>query len=199
MKFVAPTWESIFSQSVRLAEKLLHDWGPGGFDCIVGVSRGGLVLTRLMSDLLEIQDVMITKSEYYTDMGRRKKKPVITQKIQGNIFKKNVLLVDDVADTGESLIEIERYIESKKPKALTVATLYIKPWSKVVPDYYVSKTDAWIIFPWERFEAVKSLTMKTGKKILDQTGMPPYIVKRMLEFADRGLRDGIASRKRSAS
>ncbi len=188
MKFLAPTWESIFSQSVKLAEKLANGCGPKAFDCIIGVSRGGLVLTRLMSDLLEIPDVMITKSEYYTDLGRRKKKPVITQKIQGSIFKKKVLLLDDVADTGESLTEIERYLRSKKPKDLTVATLYIKPWSKVIPDYYVSKTDAWIIFPWERFEAVRSLTMKSGKRILGQTGMPPRIVKRMLEFVDHRAR-----------
>ncbi len=194
MKFVAPTWESIFSKSVTLAEKL-NERSPKGFDCIVGVSRGGLVLTRIMSDLLEIQDVMITKSEYYSDLGERRKKPVITQKIQGNIFHKKVLLLDDVADTGQSLVEIERYLESKRPKELIVATLYIKPWSKVIPDYYVNKTDAGIIFPWERFEAVKSLTRKSGKKILSQTGMPGHIVRKMLQFADLDLRNkGSASK-----
>lgn len=195
MKFVAPTWESIFSKSVTLAEKLKNERSPKGFDCIVGVSRGGLVLTRIMSDLLEIQDVMITKSEYYTDLGERRKKPVITQKIQGNIFHKKVLLLDDVADTGQSLVEIERYLESKRPRELIVATLYIKPWSKVIPDYYVSKTDAWIIFPWERFEAVKSLTRKSGKKILSQTGMPAHIVRKMLQFTDLDLRNKSSASK----
>lgn len=195
MKFIAPTWEGIFSKSVTLAEKLMNDRSRKGFDCIVGISRGGLVLTRIMSDLLEIQDVMITKSEYYTDLGERRKKPAITQKIQGNIFHKKVLLLDDVADTGQSLVEIERYLESKKPKELTVATLYIKPWSKAIPDYYVSETDAWIIFPWERFEAVKSLTRKSGKKILGRTGIPEHIVRKMLEFADHNSRNKSSSSK----
>ncbi len=184
MKFVAPSWERIFSQSVTLAEMLVRDAGKRGFDCIVGVSRGGLVLTRLMSDLLEIQDVVITRSEYYVDLGKRRRKPIITQRIQESLAGKRVLLVDDVADTGESLVEIKKYLMSKKPECLTMATLYIKPWSRVIPDYYVQKTNAWIIFPWERYEAVKSLRIKNGKRILAQTKMPRKIIRRMLEFAD---------------
>ncbi len=185
MKFVAPSWERIFLQSVTLAEMLLHDAGRRGFDCIVGVSRGGLVPTRLMSDLLEIQNVMITKSEYYTDLGRRRKRPIITQKIVENLAGKRVLLVDDVADTGESLVEIKKYLLSKKPKSVTVATLYIKPWSKVIPDYYTQRTDSWIIFPWERYEAIKSLISRNGRTVLRQTGLPCRVINRVLEFADQ--------------
>ena len=180
MKFVAPSWESIFDQSVTLAEKL---GGPSTkFDCIVGVSRGGLVLTRIMSDLLSIQNVMVTKSEYYSDVGKRKTRPVITQKIQESIARKRILLLDDVADTGESLVEIKKYLSSKKPRDLTVATLYIKPWSKVLPDYYVSETDAWIIFPWERHEAIRSLVSKSGKRVLSKTGIPKNIIARILRY-----------------
>lgn len=182
MKYIAPSWESIFSQSVKLAAKL--EAGKGDFDCIVGVSRGGLVLTRLISDLLEIQDVMITRSEYYTDVGKRRERPEITQPIHGKISGRRVLLLDDVADTGESLIEIVRYLKSKKPKELTVATLYIKPWSKVLPDYFVSRTDAWIIFPWERLEAIRSLA-RNGTREFMKTGLPKRVIRKVLEFQER--------------
>jgi hypoxanthine phosphoribosyltransferase len=184
MKFVAPSWEKIFIQSISLARMLIRDSGKNGFDCIVGVSRGGLVVTRLMSDLLEVQDVLITKSEYYVDMGKKRKKPVITQKIQESIRGKKVLLVDDVADSGESLSEIKKYLNSKMPSSVTVATLYIKPWSSVVPDYYSAKTDAWIIFPWERYEAMKSLLSKNGKRILNKTKLSPRIIKTLLQYSD---------------
>ena len=185
MKFIAPNWESIFNQSVDLAQKIRFDennFDRPDFDVIVGVSRGGLVLARLMSDLLTIDDVIITKSEYYTGMGKRNKKPIITQKIQNSIQGKNVLLVDDVADTGESLIEIKKHVFSKKPKSIALATLYLKPWSKVIPEYYISKTDAWIIFPWELYESMKLLKAKGGSKLLKESKMPRRVLGRLERF-----------------
>ncbi len=191
MKFVAPSWDRIYTQSIELATRLRRsDRWP--FDAIVGVSRGGLALARIMSDLLDIQNVMITRCEYYSDLDERKKKPVITQKIQGRITGRNVLLIDDVADTGGSLATIKRYLNSKRPKSLTVATAYIKPWSKVIPDYYASRTDAWIIFPWELHEALKSLSKKKGRSVISETHIP----KRYLELL-RAMDKSLTHRKKA--
>ena len=176
LKFIAPTWDEIYAKSVSLAAKLRREERMP-FNCLVGVSRGGLVLARILSDLLDIQDVHIIKCEYYSDMGETNRKPRITQKIQGNITGKDVLIVDDVADTGESLIEIKKYLESRKPKEMKVATLYIKPWSKVLPDFYTSKTKAWIIFPWELYESMKLLSTRKIKTSLDETHIPPKYAK----------------------
>jgi len=140
-----------------------------------------------MSDLLDIQNVMITRCEYYTDIGEKRKKPIITQKIQGNISSRRVLVVDDVADSGESLIIIKKYLESKRPSDLKVSTLFTKPWSKMIPDYYVAKTDAWIIFPWEYYEAIKSLSATNGKDILSNTHIPQKYIEMLYEM-DRSLR-----------
>jgi uncharacterized protein len=167
------------AQKIRYDEKLI---GHPKYDCIIGVSRGGLVLARLMSDLLEIQDVLITKSEYYFGMGKRRRKPVVTQKIQNDIAGKTVLLVDDVSDTGESLVEIKKHVENKHPKHLAVATLYLKPWSKTVPDYYVTKTDAWIIFPWEFYESYKLLDQKGGSKLIARSKIPSWALNRLKRY-----------------
>jgi uncharacterized protein len=182
LKFIAPSWESIFSQSLNLAEKIKTGEKGVRFDLLVGVSRGGLVVTRLISDLLSVENVQIVRSEYYTDVGKTLQRPRITQKIQTSIASKNVLLVDDVADTGESLIEIRKYLARLKPDHLVLATLYIKPWSKVKPDYFVSNTDAWIVFPWERFEAVKSLSAKGGAKMLARSKLNPRLVSRLQAY-----------------
>ncbi len=170
---------------MKLAQKIRYDQHRNGkpkFDVIVGVSRGGLVVARLMSDLLEIENVLITKSEHYTGMGKKNRKPVITQRIEKNIAGKNVLLLDDVADTGESLIEVKKHIESKKPKYLALATLYIKPWSKRIPDYYISKTDAWIIFPWELYESYKILKAKGGSRLLQSSKIPTRAIERLKRY-----------------
>lgn len=182
LKFIAPSWEAIFSRSLRLAEKIRKHEKGTKFDLIVGVSRGGLVVTRLMSDFLSIEKVQIVRSEYYTDVGKTLQRPRITQRIETPIGGRNVLLVDDVADTGESLIEIRKYLAAKKPTKLILCTLYIKPWSKVKPDYYASKTDAWIVFPWERNEAIKSLVAKGGRQLLTRSKLNPRIISRLQKF-----------------
>jgi uncharacterized protein len=186
LKFISPSWDEILAKSIKLA-KNIRKTEKSSFDCIIGISRGGLALTRIMSDLLDIQDVMITRCEYYTDIGEKKKSPLITQKIQGNISGKNILVVDDVADSGESLLVIRNYLESKRPKHVKISTIFIKPWCKIVPDYFVSKTDAWIIFPWEYYEAIKSLSATNSKDILSKTHIPSKYVE-MLNNMDKSLR-----------
>jgi len=183
---MAPSWDEVFAKSIKLAENI-RKTERFQFDCIIGVSRGGLALTRIISDLLDIQNVMITRCEYYTDIGEKKKKPLITQKIQGNISGKNVLVVDDVADTGESLLVIKSYLESKRPEQVKISTIFIKPWCKIIPDYFVSRTDSWIIFPWEYYEAIKSLSATNSKDILSKTHIPAKYID-MLYKMDKSLR-----------
>jgi uncharacterized protein len=186
LKYISPSWDEILGKSIKLAENI-RTAEKSSFDCIVGVSRGGLALTRIMSDLLDIQDVMITRCEYYSDIGEKKKRPLITQKIQSNVSGKNILVVDDVADTGESLLVIRKYLRSKSPKQVKISTIFIKPWCKIVPDFYVSKTDAWIIFPWEYYEAIKSLSATNSKDILSKTHIPTKYIE-MLYKMDKSLR-----------
>ena len=40
----------------------------------------------------------------------------------------------------------------KKLLEVKVGTLYYKPSSKVIPDYYVDETTSWIVFPHEKYE-----------------------------------------------
>ena len=186
LKFIAPSWDEVFAKSIKLAENI-RKTERAQFDCITGISRGGLALSRIMSDLLDIQTVMITGCEYYTDIGEKKKEPIITQKIRGKIAGKKVLVIDDVADTGESLRVIKSYIESKRPELVKIATIFIKPWCKMMPDYFVSKTDSWIIFPWEYYETIKSLSATNSKDIRSKTHIPQKYIE-MLYRMDGSLR-----------
>jgi hypothetical protein len=118
-------------------------------------------------------------------VGETEKKPRITQRIQSSIAGRNILIVDDVADTGESLVVIKKYLKSKKPRTMNVATMYIKPWSKVLPDYYTSKTSAWIIFPWELYETIKLLSARNVIADLSKTHIPARYAKMLYEMDDK--------------
>ncbi len=56
---------------------------------------------------------------------------------------KNTLVVDDVSDTGSMLAPF-------KDREAIIVTIFYKPWSKVVPDIWLRKTEDHIVFPWEK-------------------------------------------------
>ena len=67
----------------------------------------------------------------------------------------NVLLVDDLADSGKTLSEFHelyKFIANKvKVPNIKTACLYYKTKSEFKPDYYASSTEeeVWLNFPWE--------------------------------------------------
>jgi hypoxanthine phosphoribosyltransferase len=138
-------------------------------DLIVGVSRGGWAPGRILSDLLANSHTANVKIEFYTGIGKTARKPVVTQPISEDICKKHILVVDDVADTGESLLVALDHVRERGAGEVKTATIYHKPHSKFRPDYFAESTPNWIIFPWERLEATKLLIneAKTDGRSLD--------------------------------
>lgn len=64
-------------------------------------------------------------------------------------------MVDDVADTGETLALVVAKCATAVADQRS-AVLYTKPRSVVVPDYSWADTDAWIEFPWSSRTALTS-------------------------------------------
>ena len=89
---------------------------------------------------------------FYTRIAETHSRPVISQDVNVEIRRKNILLVDDLVDTGESIKCALDYLNLKDPETVKVATLLMKPWSKIKPDYYVEETTDWIVFPHELYE-----------------------------------------------
>ena len=157
-----PSWEQIYDMLLEIAERIRKN----GFrpDVIVGVSRGGWPPARVLSDLLENPQLANVKVEFYTAVAETKEEPVITQPVSVPVKDKLVLVVDDVADTGKSLALVKNHLAKLGARDIRIATLYYKPWSIVTPDYYERETSKWIIFPWERKEAVMNLVEKYRKQ-----------------------------------
>jgi hypothetical protein len=81
----------------------------------------------------------------------------LTQRVSIPVAKKKVLIVDDVADSGNSLKVVKEHVLQQGAETAKVATLYYKPWSVVKPDYYEKETSKWIVFPWDRKETVRRI------------------------------------------
>ena len=189
-----PSWEQIYKMLLNLADKIKKD----GFkpDVLVGVCRGGWPPARVLSDLLENPQLANVKVEFYAGVAETKGEPVITQPVSVSVMGKKVLVVDDVTDTGESLRLVKQHLDEMGATEVKVATIYYKPWSKLVPDYYEKKTSKWIVFPWERKESVTSLIkkyLKNGKSVeeakrkLIESGMNKEQVEKFAEEALKKL------------
>ncbi|MCJ7614506.1 phosphoribosyltransferase, partial [Candidatus Bathyarchaeota archaeon] len=89
-----------------------------------------------------------------------KQEPTCTQPVSVSVEDKKVLVVDDVADTGESLKLVTSHLNEKGASDIKIATIYYKPWSIIVPHYYQKITRSWIVFPWEIKEATRKIVEK---------------------------------------
>jgi len=188
MEFEIPSWDQIYELLLNLASTVRKT----GFkpEIIIGVSRGGWPPARVMSDLLENPNVANVAAEFYIDVAETKGKPVITQPVSVLVEGKRVLVVDDVADTGESLRLVRSYLEEQGATEVKTATIYYKPWSVIIPDYYEKETRSWIIFPWERKETVRKIVEKckrqgnsinTAKEKLVSSGLERKLVERFIQ------------------
>ena len=194
LEFEIPSWNQIYKSLLNLASTILKT----GFepDIIVGVSRGGWPPARVMSDLLENPKLANVAAEFYIGVAETKGKPVITQPVSVSVKSKKVLVVDDVADTGESLRLVRSHLEEQGATEVKTATIYYKPWSVIIPDYYEKETRSWIIFPWERKETVRKIVEKckrqgnsidTAKEKLVSSGLERKLVERFIQeiFGER--------------
>lgn len=153
MKFIKPSWQKVSGMCRELA-KMVSPFRP---DWIVGISRGGLVPARLLSDHMDIQNVSIIRVEFYKKIGKTKNAPTISQQLPVNVKGKRVLVVDDVADSGRSLAVAKEHIKKAGAADVKIATLHYKTKSIVKPDFFIETTDKWIIYPWEVEETKREL------------------------------------------
>ncbi len=117
-------------------------------EAIIAIARGGYTLSHAMAEGLNIRDVQSIRTELYDKECKRE-----TLSLFGScdIGVKKVLVVDDIADSGETLAYIMEYLEQNFP-AVTFksVTLFYKKTSIYEPDFWVNEADAWIEFFWEK-------------------------------------------------
>jgi len=190
-EYVAPCWDEIYDMLLNLATRIKRS----GFqpDLIVGVSRGGWIPGRVLSDLLGNAHTANVKIEFYVGIGQTSRKPVVTQPISEEIANKRVLVVDDVADTGESLIVALEHVRERSAGEIKTVTIYHKPHSKFKPDFFAETTSHWIIFPWERLETTLLLIREAKsqpradesvKETLRKCGMTEKTITSLMNLSD---------------
>ena len=119
-------WKELDKQVSYLSKKIKN------VDYVVGIPRGGLILAVMMSHRLNIKHMSIDHLEKLEEFDL-------------NINKKNILIVDDISDSGHTL-------KHYKKQGYTTATLDVRNTTTTKPDYYCNwlETTDWIVYPWEK-------------------------------------------------
>ena len=161
-RFEVPSWSQIYEMLLELSDKIRGN----GFepDIIVGISRGGWLPARVLSDLLDNPHIASVGAEFYVGVAEASCEPKLTQPISVSVSGKKILIVDDTVDSGKSAELVRAHLYRKGVKEAKILTLYYKPWSIVKPDYYGKETTDWIVFPWEIKETLKKLIKKCREK-----------------------------------
>jgi hypoxanthine phosphoribosyltransferase len=185
--YEAPSWSQLYSMLLSQAQEIRRR----GFcpNVIVGISRGGWLPARVLSDLLENPNLANAKAKSYTGIGKAKDQAKLTQCVSTDVKGKRVLIVDEVADSGKSLKLICSHVSASGAAEIKTATLYRKRGCPFKPDFYEAETEAWVVFPWEIKETLRHIlnAHKSSQKgvarevsKLVEAGVSKRLIKRLL-------------------
>ncbi len=154
------SWIDLEKDTLALAKKIKRE--KIAFDKIVAIARGGLVFSRILSDLLNLPISNIVISSY-KDL-KQLKEPDIIEESTAKFDNQTLIVVDEVSDSGKTFIRALSYFKNKNVKKIYTASPYIKPKTSFIPDFWLKKIDAWIVFPYDPFETYKAFLKQTNSE-----------------------------------
>jgi hypoxanthine phosphoribosyltransferase len=153
--------EELLSASFKLGEMIIRD----GFrpDFIVGVWRGGTPVGIAVQELLDFchikTDHIAIRTSSYTGIAQQESQVKVYglhYLIENMNCDNSLLILDDVFDSGRSvkaiIHELEVQMRRNMASDVRVGTVYYKPSKNLtdrIPNYYVHKTEDWLVFPHE--------------------------------------------------
>jgi len=148
----------VFGTAVReLAQQVVDaQFEP---DWVVCIARGGLLIGGAIGYALPLKNIATINVEFYTDIDERRDVPVVLPPVLNliDLTNTNVLVVDDVADTGETLAMVIALLTPAVDQ-LRSLVIYEKSRSIVKPDFVWKHTDEWINFPWSTEPPIRTPT-----------------------------------------
>lgn len=139
------SWEELH----RVARALAHELGAiGPWKGIVAIARGGMVPAAIVARELGIRAVEVVASASYEN---RRRGPIAILSDVGALKQtcgdgSGWLVIDDIADTGNTMQAVRRIL----PRA-HAAAIYVKPAGRSSVDSFIreAEQDSWIEFPWD--------------------------------------------------
>ena len=117
------------------------------FDAILGIARGGLSMAQMLGEYYDLRDVYAINTIGYEDT--EKKTSVEVFNIPDLRAAKQVLVVDDIVDSGDTLVEVLSVLHERYPSiTFLTASIFYKPTAQIKPTWYVKEPTGWVEFFW---------------------------------------------------
>ena len=169
-----------------MAEKLIIDWkeynliterlaiqvNQSGFkpDILIGIMRGGAPIIDVLSRIFKLKCAYLAV-ESYSGKGIEDQQGelVFSREMSSTVqdMKGNLLLCDDLSDTGVTLNKSIDWLKKYPPlkgkiKLIKTAVLWKKADSTFEPDFCAQKLkdNPWIVQPFEKYEEIRIEDLK---------------------------------------
>ena len=151
-------WEYIYDLCRDVADDVKRaEFEP---DVVVALARGGWFAGRCLCDFLGLDDLASLKIEHYVGTAQQGDEPEIRYPLaDGAVEGKDVLVVDDIADTGQSLQTAAECVAERDPASVRTATLQLLDTSDHDPAFVGERLDewTWVVYPWNFIEDMTEL------------------------------------------
>ena len=146
-------WEYIYGLCRGVSDQVKAvDFDP---DVVVALARGGWFAGRCLCDFLGLDDLTSLKMEHYVGTAEKSGEPEIRYPMpEGSVAGKDVLVIDDIADTGGSIERAHEYVTDRDATTVRTATLQLLGTSEFQPDFVGERLGewTWIVYPWNFVE-----------------------------------------------
>jgi hypoxanthine phosphoribosyltransferase len=135
-----------FARLSRLLAELVEPYQP---QMILGIARAGLFPATAVACSLrcELSPIRLTRRSEDVVVHER---PVWKVPVPSEVAGKIVVLIDEIADVGQTLSMAAQSARDQGAKEVITATLVSHSWAKPAPQVCALVTDAFVIFPWDK-------------------------------------------------
>jgi len=138
------SWDDVQSLCRKLAEKIHKD--RPDMNRMLAITRGGLFPAGILARELNIKLIDTVGIESYSGNEQKEVSEARILKEFNQRFSHNILVVDDLADTGNTLRLLRKSLINP-----VICTLFVKPEGAGLVDYYAEEVGqaTWVRFPWD--------------------------------------------------
>eukprot|EP00276_Gloeochaete_wittrockiana_P006698 CAMPEP_0184656170 /NCGR_PEP_ID=MMETSP0308-20130426/15874_1 /TAXON_ID=38269 /ORGANISM="Gloeochaete witrockiana, Strain SAG 46.84" /LENGTH=179 /DNA_ID=CAMNT_0027093157 /DNA_START=130 /DNA_END=669 /DNA_ORIENTATION=- len=154
-----PSWQYIVTLIGVLIQKIKERFPiplNEAFDAVLVISRGGMVAGCLFTEAVSIRNVLTTSVKFYAQEktgGQLLVPEILNWPSPGTLENKRVLIIDDVWETGHTLVAVRKKVQETGASEVYVATLHFKPQSNsypgIGPDFFAEEISGWVTYPWK--------------------------------------------------
>lgn len=139
------SWDMFGELCRALALKVARDYQP---DVVIGIARAGVIPAAVVASILRLDFHSMKISRKEGD-ARVRERPAVLSAAPGQAAGRRVLLVDEIATSGDTLRLALAAVRDVRPAEVRTATSFART-RGYKPDYFALETDATVIFPWDR-------------------------------------------------